>query len=197
MEHIHRILNYSYWRLDIEGYLPNFFRQREAKIAELLSCSGKTGMEGAGDSTREIAGILAHDYRGDRAGDWEIDGGIDTYGFLCRVMMDYAGGRPLGQRENGILTKLQKKFELYHRLFDGYDRRLRKKGTSFKKMHIYAMFSIILTLRYLESGNLNDWSSAVKLNDLLVFSGWPLEECYYGLVASSLQLERTVAGRLP
>lgn len=194
MEHLHQILNYSYCPLDIEHYVDDFLLQREEKIKEIKELSSNGGEPdllkaptAPVDTARELVNGAWMDPHPEPGGDKDLD----TYGFLCGVLRGISQGKPVGEAETGVLNKLQKKFEVYYRLFDRYDRRLRRKGTSFKKMHIYAMFSIVLTLRYLLSGNLNDLNSAVKLNDVLLFSGWPVQELYSALIAWSLYLELT------
>lgn len=195
MTRIHRLLNYSFAGLDITDYIDNFILERKEGLKALLSQNDVSAVLFELDSPEEIAGTICDQYFKDSIKSPAINSGFVTYPLLGWVLQEFSGGRDIGEQHQEVLNRLRQRFEVAHRLFEEYDANTMKKGDSFRTLPNYALLSMVLNLRYLRSGNLNDLNTAVKLNDLLLKSGWPFDLAYSGLIAGAILLEdKIIAG---
>lgn len=194
MAGIHRLLNYSYAELDIAGYIDNFMLEREAWLEALFQGEVPEGLLAVA-RPEAIAVVIRDLYFKDSVQIPDIGSGFVTYHLLGWMLQEFSAGSDIGRQYHEVLNKLQQRFEVAHRLFDEYDGNVRKKGDSFRNLPNYALLSMVLNLRYLKKGNSNDLNTAVKLNDLLLKSGWPFAPADTGLLAGAVLLgDKIIAG---
>ena len=198
MEAIHKLLRYSFSELNLAHYISNFSVSRERDIKESKLVFHVDGPP----STKNIACNL---------GEWVCDqlhlkrpcdllAGETRTKWLLKVSIAHiAISNDLPEELQRVIDGLQKKFEVFHRIFTEYDSNLHKRSDEYRDPACYALLSIILQLRFHGSGNFNDINTAVKINDLLLKSPWSAlgKKCREAEIAMSLEksfLEKMNAG---
>ena len=171
MENIHKILNYSFAPMDISNYIDMFISDRRGDMKRLsIACECNDVHY---DEPYKIASVICEIYFKEPVKISDPPNGFDTYEMLGAIMQENAQ-KCISSGRQKILNALQKKFEVNHRIFDSYDSELMRNSDSSNSIQVYAMLSALLSLRYMKDRNLNDFNTAVKLNDLLLKSGWTI-----------------------
>ena len=191
MEDIHRLINYSYSPMDLAGYLGSF---RAGRKAELVSRCGFPDLPVFPDSLRECAALICQRLFPQRLLD-PMSPGFTTSILLIDSLHDIAEQGDVRDELKGVIDVLQRKFELFHRLFDRYDERMRKIGSAYQEAGSYALLSLVLNLRFRACRNYNYLNTSIKLNDLLLKSAWLLRDEEKPVLAFSVGLEQNFVDR--
>ena len=188
MEAIHKLLRHSFSELNLAHYIGDFSVSRKRDIEE----SKLVFHVDAPPLTKNIACNL---------GEWVCDqlhlkrpcdflaDETRTERLLKVSIAHIAISNDLPEELQRVIDGFQKKFEVFHRIFTEYDSNLRKRSDEYRDPVCYALLSIVLQLRFHESGNFNDINTAVKINDLLLKSPWSAFEkkCREAEIAISLE----------
>lgn len=187
MDRIHRLLNCAYAEFNDPDYIRTFITQRDTDLAAVMSDTVEIGfiadeLDTTIDSlcTRnEIFSSPEH-----------LLQGFTTCHFLGHVLYRLAHESMLESPFCEILTTLQKRFEVNHRLFTRYDGSIRKSGDDYTDMRVYALCAIVFIKVFLLNHNFNYLNTAIKLNDLLLKSGWPIDRKDMPFVHAAVVLEQ-------
>ncbi len=87
---------------------------------------------------------------------------------------------------------MQKRFEVNHRLFSSYDAFTRKSGDDYTDMQVYALCAIVFLKLFRLKHDFNYFNTAIKLNDLLLKSGWPVDRDALPFVCTAVVLEKLI-----
>lgn len=191
MEKKNRILNYSFAQIDILKYKEKFFAEREERIRCLFPLNKEEIYGRNSDPDLFFAGLKA-EYCSDTLLEPEFGNEFQTFSFLKWVLQNCLVDGLITERDTVILNKLQKKFEVFNRMYASYNFEIRKTSENYTDTENYALLSLILNMRFMNGNNFNDFNTVLKLNDLLLMSGWQIKSEYPNLIISCFQLENIV-----
>lgn len=169
MEKIHQLLNYSFAPIKIDTYISDFKAERNKRGYELFQEHIYRDNE---TLAAEYLSALKVKLQKTDYPNLNTDAGFQTIEFIEKCLKKMLFDKELTETENFIVDKLQKKFEVYHKVFDAYKHNVRKNSDEFQNLSIYGMLSIVLNLRFRVNNNFGDFNTSVKLNDLLLYSDW-------------------------
>lgn len=190
MENIHKILNYSFTPLNLVHYIDQFISDRQKDMERLLTKSSYTDL--VCQTPKELARTVLELYFEKPMIPVSPALGFNTYDLLGTVIWELSREDTISIEYNNILNVLQKRFEVNHRIFDSYNSNLHKNCDTFQSMQIYTMLAVVLSLRFLIQWNLNDFNTAIKLNDVVMKSGWLYEALYNHLIYISIYIEKRI-----
>jgi hypothetical protein len=188
METLHGLLKYSFAPLNISTYVDEFTENRRRDVsARLMGGPGQVEFYGlaAGDAAERVRGLLDC-----KPLEGAAPSTTDTELALGHIVCLQAGGT-VDEAQDTLLDLFQKRFEVFHRVFDQYDENMRKVGSNYTCPHVYALLSTVLGLRYIRQKNLNDLNTSLKLNDVLMKSGWSMTGTDMAHARVALDLERS------
>ncbi|HIA12227.1 MAG TPA: hypothetical protein EYN69_09170 [Flavobacteriales bacterium] len=190
MEEIHKILKYQFASIDIEGFIGGFEAdRREACLSQF-------------EFDLDVASSVEPEYEAEQyclslvSAELSIEGGFRTKEFFAHCFNNLVNGDALQIDSNTTVDKLQKKFEIFHRIYSRYNEDVRKISDGYQDAEMYALMAIVLLLRYRHSNNFNDLNTAIKINDILLFADWDLSSNGKSLIRSSVRLEHTILKEL-
>ena len=188
MNDIHQILKYDFAPIDIVNFLNDFKKTRQ-KL-----CLSKLNIDLIGDHRidlkNKISLLIKEICENETIERIDIKKGFEVVSFLKHCLLVQTQKKMLGDEQEKIVNRLQKKFEVFHRLYNFYDHDLRKTSDHYQDIEVYALMSVVLNFRYIYYGNYNDINTALKINDLILFSDWKINDRTKSVVALSLLLEQ-------
>lgn len=194
METIHKILNYSFTPLDLVHYFGQFISDRHEDMERLSVDYSYVDVEYK--TPKELACIVCELYFEEPITSVTPALGFGTYELLGTILREVSRERAISTEYGNIINMLQKRFEVDHRIFDSYNPNLQKNCDSFQSLQIYAMLAVVLSLRFLMQRNMNDFNTAVKLNDVVMKSGWLFDAQYNHLISISIWIEQRIMEEL-
>jgi hypothetical protein len=185
---IHSLLNYSFSSLDIDNYFGHYKAERPSCFEKRFGvqlCSHGQGAGGIASIAQNVCTL--YDAREERP---QSDVLI-TAERLGKILVCMSSGANPTQDDIVFVERVQKKFEIFHRVFTAYNSAFRKSGDVWDDLHIYGLLSIVLHLMFRLDGNFNHLNTSIKLNDLILKSDWPVPAQYAALIAFAVTLEWT------
>lgn len=150
-------LDFSYPRIDLDSYVRNFIANRENNLA-------KNNFEYKEDDNKIsiIEHLNSYPIQNRNRSKNEIYVKDDLIKWLISFYEN-----SLALNDLTTIHKLQKKFELFQRIFTIYDFKYNRVNDLYKDLGVYALLSIALTELFLHTRNSNYFNSAIKLNDYI------------------------------
>jgi hypothetical protein len=195
MDRIHHLLNCAYADFTSPDYVESFMAQRSAELSQVMGggAGPEEGVDPPGlDAVLAALMALSEGFE-PVAGPW--DQGFETRRLLGFALKRLAGRARLEPPFPVIIQTLQKRFEVNHRLFTRYDGSLHRCGEDDADLRVYALAALVLMLLFLERRNFNHLNTAIKLNDLLLKSGWLLTPQERPFVRAAVELELRIVLR--
>jgi len=188
MESIHKLLRHSFTPLNLGHYIGEFSVSRERDIEASGLVLNVEVIPSTANTSCNFGEWVCNQLVLERPCELSV-GETSTEVLLKACVSHFATSMYLPEELQRVIDGLQKKFEVFHRIFTEYDSNLRKRSDKYRDPACYALLSIILQLRYYESGNFNDINTAVKINDLLLKSPWSAlgKKCREAEIALSLE----------
>lgn len=184
MDKIHQILNYSFSKIDLVDYESSFFNNRKIRYFDLFSAELEEQI--AKNNITSVT-IEISSFSGQKPATFPVDSeGVSTSELLKWILWHLCQTNLKEPAANQYINRLQKKFEIHHRLFTRYRVDLRRDSDNYLEMEIYALLSLALALRFLSAKNFNDLNTSLKLNDLILSS--KLSSNPYALKLGSLAI---------
>lgn len=175
-EEIRKGLDYSFHSCDPERYRQAHRDRREGFIKTL---SGERTVLTSQLSTRSYQAtarfILDSCFPLSMA-EIRVDAEFSTMSFLGSILGRIAKGEELRGEQWAAFHLLQKRFEVNRRIFDCYSPSINKVGDRFSDLTLYGMLSNVLIMLFLRTRRFTYLNSALKINDLIVTSGWQISD---------------------
>lgn len=194
MEKIHSILSYSYAPLNLVNYIETSISDRHEALKQ--TCKKYSFNDIHNKTYVELSHIICSSYFNKNFSDINLKSGFNTYSLIGRILQNISKGRGISRESNNIIDILQKRFEVNHRIFDEYDQDIHKSCNSYKSSQVYALFSFLLSLRFLMQNNMNDLNTVIKLNDVILKSGWKFKKQYEYIICISICVEQRIIQNL-
>lgn len=192
MEAVHRLLNCAYAEFNAPDYVGHFMAQRAADLSRVLSNATLPGfntekmdIDAIFDSVRAKTIQFADKPK-------QVGRGFATRDLLGFALHRLTHAGMLETPIAEILGILQKRFEVNHRLFARYGAFIRKSGDDYADMQVYAMFSVVFFKLFRLSRHFNYLNTALKIDDLIFKSGWPIDRDALPLVCAAAALEQKI-----
>jgi len=192
MDRIHALLNCAYADYSIPGYVRSFRMQRVTALSRILSepiefeaNGSETDVEAFLKSTRSLCDRIAPPAE-------RFDQGFETCDLLAFALTRMANCSPLEFPCLQILQVIQRRFEVNHRLFTRYDGSVRRVSHDYVDMRVYCLASMVFIGLFLHHRHYTYLNTAVKLNDLILKSDWPLAPADLPLVRAAVFLEQKI-----
>ena len=187
MKTVHQILNHSYADYSSSLYLNRHLESRKSFLRnfqkERLDLKEKL-LGNISTDAQVICKVCSENLLLRQGHD-----GFDTFGFLLNTLTHYCTKGAFSQENLNTLNVLQKKFAVFHRIFSRYDNDMHKMDSSFQATEVYALFSILCTIKFHETFTYNDFNTTLCVNDLLTGTTWLIKPAYRDLIYSSVALE--------
>lgn len=192
MAFIHRLLDCAYAEYNATDYVANFIDQRRADLAGIAADSGGGSFTPDGFDADAVIGS----FPGRNSGSSLWPGDLRD-GFATRQLLAYALGRLTAAQDPGVpcleaIELLQKRFEVNHRLFTRYDGAVRRLGDDYTDMRVYALCAAVLMALFRLNNNFSYLNTAIKLNHVLLSSGWPIDPVDLPLIRAAVHWERAI-----
>ena len=191
----HNLLNYSFAEIDIRNYLNNFQSIRKIKISELLNVNIEEQIKSC-DNQEIIYNKIIELFRSDVPLQFTLTNGFETFPFLKYYLLTDSESVAEFDVYEKIVDVLQKKFEVFHRIFQSYNQDFRKNSENCNNVNIYSLISIILQRRFSKYRNFNDFNTALKLNDFILFSDLEKTKEHKPLIHYALLLEGIITSQI-
>jgi len=192
MEYIHRLLNCAYAEYDVSDYVSSFMAQRGTDLAEIISDTNIFGCNADGVDTDSIFSLICTHNEAFSSPPGQLYEGFATIHVMGHVLFRLTADNALESPFDEIVAILQKRFEVNHRLFTNYDGTIRKSGDDYTDLRVYALCAIVFMKLFTLSHNFSYLNTAIKLNDLVLKSGWPIECRDLPFVGAAVILEQKI-----
>ncbi|MCX6122130.1 MAG: hypothetical protein NTX44_11010 [Ignavibacteriales bacterium] len=182
---------YSFAPIDIAHYISGFLEIRRKKVRECHNIDLREQLL-IFNNLEVITRAISNEYFTGVSEIFDTKEGYATFPLLkkCYVYLTKKEHQTLAV--NNILDKYQKKFEVFGRIFNVYNKEFKKNSDFFKDLKVYALLSINLSIRFMQNNNYNDLNTVVKLNDLILFSEWEIKPEYNNLIFYSILCEQNI-----
>jgi hypothetical protein len=195
-EEIRRLLDYSYYSGEPGQFRHEFGERRKAFIDALPDRHNSFTSQLFTNQTNysTLAQMLLASCFASPLTASDCDADFATRSFLGLIVQRIAAGEELSDKQLTAFHLLQKRFEVNKRIYDYYSPSVTRKGECFRDLALYALFSLVLMILFIKCRYFSYLNTALKINDLIVMSGWENSESrpvYHCLV-----LEKTILGEL-
>ena len=191
MDQIHGLLNCAYAEYNAPDFLSTFIAQRSNDLASVLSDNAVIAINAEMDTDTIFSTVCSHIELPSSPPE-HVHQGFATCQVLNYALARLANDHTLEAPFPEILEVLQKRFEVNHRLFTRYDGAIRKSGDDYTDMQVYALSAIVFIKLFLLKHNFTYLNTAIKLNTLILKSGWPIERKDQPLVYAAVVLEQKI-----
>ena len=185
-----KILTYSYISLDIEKYIQRFEMTRLAyikSVKESFPLSTNSSISSYRDVVCKINKIISNSFT-----TYPLTGYEETFSLLLPLFQNLKEYKFLDKSDMQTLFAFQKKIDIFHRIFEYYDDKMRKHGASYKNIRNYSLFSIILMMYHYYYTDYSVLNTAFKINDLIIKSDWVSSDVENKLVIYTILLEQII-----
>jgi len=192
MEYIHGLLNCAYAEYSVPDYVSSFMAQRDTDLAEIMPDTDLFGCNADELDTDAIFSLICKHNETFSSPPGLLQQGFDTLHAMGHVLFRLTTNSTLESPYDEIVAILQKRFEVNHRLFTSYDGTIRKSGDNYTDMRVYALCAIVFMKLFLLKHNFSYLNTVIKLNDLILRSGWPIEYADLPFVGAAVILEQKI-----
>lgn len=193
-EEMKKRLDYSFHSAEPDQFICEF-RERRERFVKALPAEQRSLKFGYGmHDCRAIAQYVLENSFFHQLSICDIQAGFTTISFLKFMLQCIASGEHLNDEHLVTFHVLQKRFEVNRRIFDRYSPSINKTGERFTDLTIYGVFSLVLMLMFLSTRRFTYLNTALKINDLIVISGWEISEILP--IQQCLGLEKEILGGL-
>lgn len=192
MDQIHGLLNCAYAEYIAPDYVTAFITQRSNDLSGVMSDADGIGINADEmDIDTIFSNVCSHNELSSSPPE-HLHQGFATSHVLSYALSRLAKDQTLEAPLPEILDVLQKRFEVNHRLFTSYDGSIRKSGDDYTDMRIYVLSAIVFIRLFLCKHNFTYLNTAIKLNTLVLKSGWPIERKDLPLIHAAVSLEQKI-----
>lgn len=192
MDHIHRLLNCAYANYDASDYVGSFMAQRAADLAAVTSDAAIFDCNADALDADSIFSFICTHNPAFSSPPGPLQQGFATFHVMGYALLKLTADRALESPLDEIVSILQKRFEVNHRLFTRYDGTIRKSGDDYTNMRVYALCAIVFIKLFLLKHNFSYLNTAIKLNDMVLKCGWPIECQDLPFVRAAVVLEQKI-----